>query len=208
MRGRLCALMMILTLTLTACGGETGRGAEEMMLETRSKYLEMAICSGHVDMTADYGRRVYDFGVDFSWEQEGETVLTLTAPENVAGATAHISKGETALEFGGAMLETGPLCAAGLTPIDALPALLNYAKEGFLAECVLEEWDGTQLLHVTCRDPEGTPGEGVEAQLWFVPESAALHHAEVSDGGETVLQCSFTDFTMTAQTAESSEVTQ
>lgn len=201
MRGRLCALMMILALTLAACGGEAGRGAEELMLETRGKYLEMTACLGHMDMTADYGRRVYDFGVDFSWEKEGETVLTLTAPENVAGATAHISKGETALEFGGTMLETGPLNDAGLTPIDALPALLKYAREGFLAECVLEEWDGTTLLHVTCREAEAVPGEGVEAQLWFVPETEALHHAEVSDNGETVLQCMFTGFSMTVQTA-------
>ena len=201
MRGRLCALMMILTLTLAACGGEGGRGADEMMLETREKYLEMTDCSGHMDMTADYGRRVYEFGVDFSWAKGGETTLKLTAPENVAGATAHISKGETALEFGGAMLETGPLNSAGLTPIDALPALLGYAREGYLAECALEDWDGVELLHVTCREAEKPPGEGTEAQLWFVPESAVLHHAEISDGGETVLQCKFTDFSLTLQTA-------
>lgn len=197
MRGRLCALTMILALTLAACGGESGRGAEELMLETRSKYLEMTACAGHMDMTADYGRRVYDYGVDFTWAREGETVLTLTAPENVAGAVAHISRGETALEYDGAMLETGPLCAEGLAPIDALPALLGYAREGFLAECVQEEWDGVELLHVTCREAEAAPGEGAEAQLWFVPESGALHRAELSDGGVTVVQCSFSGFAMT-----------
>lgn len=201
MRGRLCALMMILALFLTACGGEKESGAEELMLETRSKYLEMSACSGHMDMTADYGRRVYDYGVDFTWAREGETVLTLTAPENVAGAVAHISRGETALEFDGTMLETGPLNASGLAPIDALSALLGYAREGFLAECALEDWDGVELLHVICRDPEAAPGEGTEAQLWFVPETCALHHAEVSDNGETVLQCRFTVFSLTAQTA-------
>lgn len=208
MRGQLCALMMILALTLAACGGEKESGAEEKMLETRSKYLEMTACTGHMDMTADYGRRVYEFGVDFSWEKEGETLLTLTAPENVAGATAHISKGETALEFGGAMLETGPLNAAGLSPIDALPALLGYAREGFLAECVLEEWDGTALLHVTCREAEALPGEGTEAQLWFVPETHALYRAEISDDGAAVIQCNFPSFSMTAQTAAPSQTSE
>lgn len=205
MRRRLCALMMILALSLTACGGDEERGAEEMMLAARSKFLEMSACSGHMDMTADYGRRVYDFGVDFSWTKGGETVLTLTAPENVAGAAAHISKGETALEFDGTVLETGPLNSKGLTPIDALPALLNYAQEGFLAECVLEEWDGTNLLHVTCRDPEAVPGEGTEAQLWFVPETSALYRAEISEDGAVVIQCSFPSFSMTAQTAAPNE---
>lgn len=197
MHKRLCALTMILALTLTACGGGEAREAEELMLETRSRYLEMTGCSGHMDMTADYGLRVYEYGVDFSWEREGDAVLTLTAPENVAGVTARISKGETALEFGGAMLETGPLNSAGLTPIDALPALLDYAREGFLAECVLEDWDGASLLHVTCREVGKDPGEGVEAQLWFVPESFALQRAEISEGGVTVVQCRFTSFAMT-----------
>lgn len=201
MRRRLCALMMILALSLAACGGEKGeRGAEEMMLAARNKYLEMLACSGHMDVTADYGRRVYDFGVDFTWAKDGETVLTLTAPENIAGASAHISKGETALEYDGAMLETGPLNSAGLAPIDALPALLSYAREGFLAECVLEEWDGVSLLHVTCRDPEAVPGEGTEAQLWLVPETSVLYRAEVSEEGETELQGSLPSFSRAAQT--------
>ncbi len=53
MRGRLCALMMTLVLALSACGGETRNEAEELMLETRSRYLEMTACSGHMDLTAD-----------------------------------------------------------------------------------------------------------------------------------------------------------
>ena len=197
MRKKVCALTMILVLTLAACGGGEAREAEELMLEARSRYLEMTSCSGHMDMTADYGLRVYEYGVDFSWEREGDTVLTLTAPANVAGVTARISKGETALEFGGAMLETGPVNSAGLTPIDVLPALLGYAREGFLAECVLEDWDGVSLLHVTCREVGKNPGEGVEAQLWFAPESFALQRAEISEGGVTVIQCRFTSFAMT-----------
>lgn len=205
MRRRLCALMILLALSLTACGGDQERGAEEMMLAARSKYLEMTACSGHMDMTADYGRRVYDYGVDFSWTKDGETVLTLTAPENVAGAAAHISEGETALEYDGTVLETGPLNSEGLAPIDALPALLSYAREGFLAECVLEEWDGTSLLHVTCRDPEAVPGKGTEAQLWLVPETYALYQGEISEDGATVIQSSFSSFSMTAQADSSSQ---
>lgn len=197
MRGRLCALTMTLALLLTACGGEGENEAEEKMLTARSRYLEMTACSGHMDLEADYGERVYSYGVDFTWAKEGDTVLTLTAPENVAGAAARISRGETALEFSGTVLETGPLDAAGLTPIDALPALLTYAREGFLSECVLEDWDGLALLHVTCRDPEGVPGEGQEAQLWFVPETSALYQAELSEDGAVILRCRFSGFSMT-----------
>ena len=122
MRKSLCALMMTLALTLTGCGiwSESGR-AEECLSRIRGQYLEMTACSGHADITADYGQRVYQFGVDFSWQKEGDTVLTLTAPEMVAGVTARIRAGETALEFDGVILETGPLNAAGLSPVTPCP---------------------------------------------------------------------------------------
>lgn len=193
-----CVLMMTLVLTLTACGGKgAGNEAEELLDENRTRYLEMTGCSGHVDMTADYGERVYEYGVDFTWEKEGETLLTITAPENVAGTTARIHRGETALEYDGVMMDTGPLDRAGLTPIDAVPALLEYAREGFLAECALEEnGEGGKTLHAVCRDPEVDPGKGVEAQLWFAPDTGTLIRGEISEDGFTVIQCNFTGFTM------------
>ncbi len=198
MRKRLCALMMTLILPLAACGG-TGAGneAEELLQQARSRYLEMTACQGHIDMTADYGQRVYTYGVDFTWAKEGETVLTLTAPENVAGTTARIAKGETALEYDGVMLETGALDTTGLSPIDALPAILTTLREGFLAECVLEDGEEGRQLHLISRDPNAQPGEGAETELWLAPESFSLLRAELRSGGFTVLQCDCSGFAMT-----------
>lgn len=204
MRKRLCALMMTLILPLSACGGTgSGNEAEEKLTEVRGRYLEMTACSGHADLRADYGQRVYDYGIDFTWQREGETLLTLTAPENVAGTTAHISAGETALEYDGVMLETGPLNPAGLSPVDAIPALLSYAREGFAAECALEGAEGEEKrLHVICRDPETEPGAGTEAELWFSPETGTLLEGELSQEGFTVIQCRFTGFDMTLSRQE------
>ena len=197
MRRCLCALMMLLVFPLTACGGKDGGNeAEKILTQVRGKYLEMSACSGHADLTADYGQRVYTYGMDFTWQQEGETLLTLTAPEIVAGTTAHIAAGETALEYDGVMLETGPLNEAGLSPVDALPALLTYAREGFAAECAMEEEESPRL-HVICRDPETEPGMGTQADLWFDPETGTLLRGEVSNEGQTVIQCALSDVAMT-----------
>lgn len=195
MKKRLCALMMTLILPLAACG-EKGKAdqAEEALSRIRGQYLELAACSGHAELTADYGQRVYPYGLDFSWQREGETLLTLTAPEIVAGTVAHIAAGETALEYDGVMLETGALNEEGLSPVDALPALLRYAREGFAAECDLEE--EPLRLHVICRDPEKEPGAGPEAQLWFDPETGALLRGELSEDGVTVIQCDISNFIM------------
>lgn len=194
MKRRLCALMMTLILPLAACGEKGKNEAEEALSQIRGQYLEMTVCSGHAELTADYGQRVYSYGLDFSWQREGETLLTLTAPEIVAGTVAHIAAGETALEYDGVMLETGALNEEGLSPVDALPALLRYAREGFAAECDLEE--EPSRLHVICRDPELEPGTGTEAQLWFAPDTGALLRGELSEGGVTVIQCDISNFTM------------
>lgn len=195
MRRELCALMMTLVLPLAACGGE-GNQAEQGLQEIRGRYLEMTGCSGHADLVADYGQRVYTYGIDFYWQREGETLLTLTAPENVAGTVAHIAAGETALEYEGIMLETGPLNPAGLSPVDAIPALLAYAREGFVAECVLEETEQGQQLRTLCRDPEAEPGTGTEAELWFDLETGSFLRGEVSEDGFRVIQCDISRFAM------------
>lgn len=195
MRKRICVLMMLVACLLTACGGGGGE-PEELLQQVRGRYLEISACGGHGELTADYGRRVYTYGIDFTWEKEGETRLVLTAPENVAGAVAHISAGETAFEFDGVMMETGALDSAGLSPIDALPALLAYAREGFVSSCVLEREEGQKRLHVVCSDPEKSPGQGLEANLWFDEASFGLLRGEVSVDGVTVIQCEITDFTM------------
>ena len=198
MRRKVCALMMIPALLLTGCGKKSdGERAEELLTEVRGEYLEAAVCTGQAAITADYGQRVYTYDLTFSWQREGETVLTITGPENVAGTVARIAEGETVLEYDGVMVETGPLDAAGLSPIDAVPAILTCLREGFLAECVLEDWDGETRLHLISRDPNAEPGTGTETDLWLDRESLAIVRAELSDGGFTVLRCDCAGFVMT-----------
>lgn len=197
--------LLILLIFLAACSGggsggnsgNSGNAAEELALEIRAEYLEMAACTASMDITADYGQRVYQYGVDLSYTREGETVLTVTAPENIAGVTARLEQNQTALEYDGVRIETGSLTTDGLSPIDAVPALLTAAREGFLAECVLEDMEDAETLHVSCRDPEATPGQGVETQLWFDAATHALIRGEITQDGFTVIQCVFSDFAIT-----------
>ena len=96
----MCVPMMLLALVLSACGG-TGAGsrAEQLALDMRGAYLAMTACTASMEVTADYGSRVYDYGIDVSWEKEGDTVLTVTAPENIAGVTARLRRDAAALEY-------------------------------------------------------------------------------------------------------------
>ena len=117
-RTGMCVLMMILGLSLSACGGaEGGNRAEQLALDIRGEYLEMGGCTASLELTADYGQRVYTYGIGLNYAREGETTLTITAPENIAGVTARILEGETALEYDGMRVETGPLDDSGMSPV-------------------------------------------------------------------------------------------
>ncbi len=197
-RRKMCVRMMILCLMLASCGASSAESkAEQLALTIRTEYLAMTACSGQVDITADYGQRVYSYSAQVSWEKEGDTLLTLTAPEEAAGLTARIRNGETWLEYDGISLETGPLTPEGLAPIDAIPALLTYVREGFMAECGEETLGERETVKICCRDPEEPAGSGIEASLWLDWETHALLQGEISSDGYTVLRCVFHDFQFT-----------
>ena len=119
----ICVLMM--TLSLSACGGGGGGSeAEELALTIRGEYLAMTSCAAQAVVTADYGQRVYRYELSAAVNGE-DALLTLTAPETVAGLTARIEEDEGWLEYDGAILETGELAPGGLTPMGAIPALLE-----------------------------------------------------------------------------------
>ena len=190
-------MIIALLLVLSACGGGAeGSQAEQLALEVRGTYLSLTGCTGSMEVTADYGQRVYQYTMDLSWTEDGTTTLTLTAPQEVAGITARLEQGESALEYDGVRVETGALDTQGLSPLEAAPLLLETAREGFLAECLLEDWDGVQTLHVTSRDPTRDPGQGREIQLWFDPETGAMLRGEIAWDGYTVVRCTFPSFVM------------
>jgi len=193
-----CALMMTLIL-LTGCSGGgqgTERSAEELALNIRTEYLAMTACRASADITADYGQRVYEYSVDVLWQKGGETRLTITAPENIAGITARIQDGNSYLEYDGVSIETGVLSGTGLSPIEVVPAALNYILSGYIGECDFETVDERELLWFCCRDPEAQPGVGTEACFWFDPESHALAQAEILSDGYCVVRCVFREFAM------------
>ena len=89
-------------------------------------------------------------------------------------------------------VETGPLDSEGLTPVSAVPALLEAARSGYMRSCGLQE-DGA--LRVDLGDPEGSPGTGREMALWFDPATHALLRGEIRVDGFRAILCEFSSFT-------------
>ncbi len=193
---KIISCVLMITLLLTGCGKENNDSPENLAAQIRAEYLSLSGWSAVVDLSVDYGEQVFDFTVDASWHREGDTVLTVTKPDLVAGITARIRDGETLLEYDGAGLSLGMLDLSGLTPVSAIPALMKYVTTGYLARC---SWSGegeNRELVILCRDPNAVPQEGTEAILYLDPVTHSLKRAEVSVNGELRLTAQFTDFTM------------
>ncbi len=190
-----CAQMITLCLLLVACGGKTDADADQLALDIRAEYIAMTACAGQMELTADYGERVYVYLIDFDYEKEGQLVLTVLEPDNIAGITARVDSEGTRLEFDGVTLETGSLSPDGLSPIDGLPALLTQAREGCIVECGFEQIGETETLRICCRDPEAASGENTEAAIWFDKSNHEMVKGEISVEGYTVIRCDFITFT-------------
>lgn len=193
---RLTACVLMMTLLLCSCqagGGEMT--PEEAALAVRDTYQNLAGWNSTVDVTAEVGDKVFDFTLDAKWQKEGETVLTITAPELLTGITARIAKGETVLEYDGAALSLGLLDGKGLTAVSVIPWLMDQIGKGYMAKCV---WSGEngEFLQITFRDPEEPANAGTEYQITFHKENLALSGAEVSVDGATILTARFHNFTM------------
>lgn len=193
MRGRLGALMMTLLL-LAGCGGGGVDEAEQLALEIRAQYLSMAGCTAALDLTADYGERVFDCVLALDHTAGSETALTVAEPEILKGVTARLREGETLLEFDGMTLETGPLDANGLSPLEGVTFLLKEIQEGFISQWCLEMLGETECVRFTTADPTLEAGKGTEATLWFDKETYAWKQGELTAEGVSVLRCEVSDF--------------
>lgn len=193
MNKRLLFLPMMLLL-LTGCGGgqENENGAEAQAVAIRGEYMAMTSYSLQAQVNADYGQRVYDFTLSVTWDGE-ETTVAIREPEMLAGVTARITGDDGILEYEDLSLETGFLDDDGLSPVSALPALMEAARSQYIDRCTLT--DG--ILEIHCADPEEKPGTGQEITLWFNAQTHALTGGEISQDGRRVIACEVTEFTKT-----------
>lgn len=191
-------MLPLLALLLCGCVGE--ETDNDLTLQLRSDFIARGGCAGTMELTADYGQRVYAYTVEFSETEKEGLTLVITAPEEVAGITANVEAGQTSLTFDGVQLETGPLNDEGLSPLDAMPAFLTAMESGWIAETGSEILGETEVLRICCRDPKLDPGQGLETVLWFDKAQKTLLRGEVRSDGSTVIRCEFSAFILQSKT--------
>lgn len=194
MRAKLAAPMMTLLLLclLAGCGANESSAPDE---QVRENYAALTSFSGRAQVTADYGEKVYQYEVTLAGDLTGGR-LEVTAPESIAGTGFNWSDGGGSASFEDVTLETGALSSDGLSPVDAMPLILNALTTGKLTASCEETLEGEEALRLTLANPSYP--EGTSAVLvWLSSEDNALRRAEITWEGTTVITYVFTDFTFT-----------
>lgn len=183
MRKTIVSALMMTLLLLPGCG------EREVRLEEGFDAVRQAVTAARsirfeTQLTADWGQTVaeYTLAVDYDGQQ---TVLEIRAPELLAGVKATALRGETSVDYDGVILGTGPLDREGLTPMSAVPVILDALASAYVE---LLWWDADAIaarLYV---------GEQSVATVWLDGESLALTAAEIASDGKTVIACKMTNW--------------
>ena len=146
MKKQLVLLLSLICLCLPACGNNKAQESFESFCE---KLRESDKLSFDASLRSEYDEKTVEFSVRYASDEEGCSV-TVTKPELISGISAHIEKGGSELRFDDMILDTGKLTDFGLTPMSALPMLIDGVKEGF-PDSVWEE-NGEIAAHIEATD--------------------------------------------------------
>lgn len=174
----------LLLSLLTACGRRDGETALDGLREELSRSSRTAISA---DVTADSGESAQLYSLDMV-SADGAATVTVTAPEEIAGISARVADGGATLEYDGVILRADALAANGLSPVTALPMLLDAIERGFV-DGAWSEGGGFAVKLVTDDEMTVTLRLSEDGR----PEYAEFISAE---SGRVLVSCEITDFSL------------
>lgn len=163
-------ILLCLAVMLSGCGGSAARESFEEF--SKSLNEEAALCFT-ARVRAEYDDRTAEFTLDYTQDESG-CVVSVVSPEMIRGVSAHITAGETALEYDGIMLDTGALDSFGLSPMSALPLLVETMKSGYLDTAWTEDGELCALI---------VPADGVSVQVRLDKYTNTPLSAELASNG-------------------------
>lgn len=166
--------MICILLFLTGCGGNDGLADEAMDL--RNKLLSGNGCSFDAVVTADYGDRLYTFGMHCRMDKNGTVTFSVTEPETIEGITGTLSEASGKLTFDDKILAFEMLADGQITPVSAPWHMLRALRSGYLRGCG-KAGDGLLLMI-----DDSYMGDNLQANIYLnadtLPDACELYWKE------------------------------
>lgn len=180
-------ILVAALLLLTGCTGGTKEIDRAMAL--RSKLLQAETVSFDADVTADYGDKLYLFGMHCQGDAEGTVAFVVTAPETIAGIAGNVSTQGGSLTFEDTVLSIGLLTDDQLNPVSAPWIFLKTLRSGYLTSAGME---GEQL-RLTIHD--SYEEDALQLDIWL-GEGDIPQQAEILYDGRKILSLVVDNFEM------------
>lgn len=187
-KAALFALMLM--LLVTACGGG---GEENEAARLQQQYAAVRKATMEADIVCHYDDEVREYTLLCAYTPERSTV-TVLAPENLSGISACVEDGMLTLSYDDLSLDAGTYSAAAISPVVALPNLMEAAAWGYPAQ-QSEETVGERLCFRMGCDLSDQPD--TLYTTWFDKESMLPLKSEISTGDTVVFEVNWTRFEVT-----------
>lgn len=178
---RILLPLLLVCLLLSGCGS---RANEKRFAEFSETLAAKPTLSFTGQIRAEFEDRTLEFTLAYQKDAEGQTVSVLK-PERISGVKAHLAAGSSTLEFEGLILDTGPLDPYGLTPMNALPKLVEALCAGHLDS----QWEEAGSL--VCRL---ILDDHLSASVWFEEETMRPTYAELQSDETVHIFCEISDW--------------
>ena len=180
------ALMISLCLTLGACGpadgGEKKQDAAQLL---QAEYQSLDGCSMTAEVRCDRADAVEEYTLHCDWTADGEAVVSVLAPEELAGIQAAFSGEELTLIYEDMSLAAGPVSEEALSPAQILPMLMQGICDGYIQEkapnrsgkktvcgcCLIQRRPAAARLIMQCGSAQTTRLPGLRCwweTMWFL----------------------------------------
>jgi hypothetical protein len=127
-------------------------------------------------LTVSQDELVSGYELQYTETDEGCSV-ELLSPESIRGVTASKKGDDTQLEYDGLILSLGDF--GGVSPVNAMPMLMETLRKGYVELCYTEEYDSEELLCV-----QFAPENGMTVRLWLseggTPQCAELEAEDIA----------------------------
>lgn len=182
----------MLMLLLTACGGEEPNPIAEL----QQQYAAVESATMEAEIICHYDDEVREYTLLCAYTPEKSTV-TVLAPENLSGISAAVENGMLTLSYDDLSLDAGTYSAAAISPVVALPKLMEAAAWGYPAEQSEETVGERSCIRMGC-DLSDEPG--TLYTTWFDKESLLPLRSEITSDGVLVFEIAWSRFEVTQRT--------
>lgn len=181
---KILAVIAVLVLLLSGC--ENKDASMDQALSLREQ-LQQKECSFYVEITADYGDEVYEFGMDCQADTVGNLTFLVSSPESIQGIAGTVDGKGGKLTFDDTVLSFAMLADGQITPVSAPWILIRTLRAGYIHASTETQTGYKLIIHDSYEE------DSLQLDIWLDTEGLPVS-AEILWQGRRILSLCVNNF--------------